>query len=123
MDDILSPKRAAKVKAKCGKPPDQSDTGDSGEEQDSDTHDTEGDTEEESSEDQELSQASDHPPSPGCQRSSRKLSKDVPNYDVRYVSFPLLIVVFGNHSIIDNMEIDIIRPLIRLYVQLLPGLR
>ncbi|KAK0512239.1 hypothetical protein JMJ35_005367 [Cladonia borealis] len=80
MDDILSPKRAAKVKAKCGKPPDQSDS----EDQDSDTHDTEEDTEEESTEDQELSQVSDHAPSPGCRRSSRKLSKDVPNYDVRF---------------------------------------
>ena len=128
MDDILSPKRAAKVKATCGKPPDQSDTDDSGEEQESDTHDTEEDTEEdtkdESSEDQELSQPSDHAPNPGYRRSSRKLSKEnVPNYDVRYVTFPLLIVVSGHHSIADNMELDSIRPLIRLYVQLLPALR
>ena len=97
MDDVLSPKRAAKVRAMCGKPPDRSDTDDSGEEQESDTHDTEEDTEddaeEESSEDQELSQASHHAPSPGCRRSSRKLSKkNVPNYDVRYVVLLLLIV-------------------------------
>ena len=124
MDDILSPKRAAKVKAKWINPLDQSDTNDSGEEQESSTHDTKEDMEEESSEDQELSQACDHAPSPGCRRSSRKLSKKaVPNYDVRYVTFPLLIVVSGHHSIIDNMELDFIRPLIRLYVQLLPGLR
>ena len=82
MDDILSPKRAAKVKAMCGKTPDQSDTDESGEEQESDTQDTK----EESSEDQELSQASDHAPSPGCRRSSRKLSNgSIPNYDRRYV--------------------------------------
>ncbi len=136
MDDILSPKRAAKVKATCGKPPDQSDTDDSGEEQESDTDDTEEDAEEdteedteedmkeESSENQENSQASDHAPSPGCRRSSRKLSnKSVPNYDVRYVTFPLLIVVCGHHSIVDNIVIGFIRLLIRLCVQLLPGLR
>ena len=85
MDDFLSPKRAAKVKAKCGKSSIQSHTDDSGEEQESDKHAAEEDKEEESSEDQELSQASDHAPSPGCRRSSRKLSKDVPNYDMRYV--------------------------------------
>ena len=123
MDDILSPKRAAKVKAKCGKPPDQSDTDGSGEEQDSDTHGMEEDMEEDSSEDQELSQASDRAPSPGCRRSSRKLSKDVPNYDVRYVLVPLLIVISGRHSIVDNMEVGFIPPLIRLCVQLPPGLR
>ena len=84
MDDILSPKRAAKVKAMCGKTPDQSDTDDSGEEQESDMDETE----EESSEEQEPSQASDHAPSPGCRRSSRKLSnRNVPNYDTKYVLF------------------------------------
>ena len=124
MDDILSPKRAAKVKATCGKPPDLSDTDDSDEEQESDTHDTEEDAEEESSEDEELSPASDRAPSPGCRRSSRKLvNKKVPNYDRRYVTLPLLIVVSGHHSIVDNMELDFIPPLTRLYVQLLPGLR
>ena len=124
MDDILSPKRAAKVKAKCGKPPDQSNTDDSGEDQGSDTHDTEeGMEEEESSEDQELSQASDHAPSPGCRRSSRILSKDVPNYDVRYALFPLLAAVSECHNIVENMGLGSIPPLIRLCVQLLPGLR
>ena len=132
MDDILSPKRAAKVKATCGKPPDQSDTDDSGDEQKSDTDDTEEDAEEdteedmkeESSENQENSQASDHAPSPRCRRSSRKLSnKSVPNYDVRYVTFPLQIVVCDHRSIVDNIVIGFIQPLIRLYVQLLPGLR
>ena len=84
MDDILSPKRAARVKAACGMPFEQLDFDDEGEEQESDTQDTE----EESSEDQELSQASDHAPSPGCRRSSRKLSnRNVPNYDRRYVLF------------------------------------
>ncbi len=120
MDEFLSPKRAAKVKATCGKSPEQSDTDDSGEEQESETQDTE----EESSDDEEVSQASDHAPSPGCRRSSRKFSKGkVPNYDMRYVLFFLLIVVSGRHSIVDNMELDFILPLIRLYVQLLPGLR
>ena len=123
MDDILSPKRAAKVKATCGQLPDQSDTDGPGEEQDSDTHDTEEDKEEEISEDQELSQASDHAPSPRCRRSSRKLSKDLPNYDLRYVPFPLLTVASGRHSIVDNMELGSILPLTRLCVQLLRGLR
>ena len=122
MDDILRPKRAAKVKATCGQLPDQSDTDGPGEEQDSDTYDTEVDKEDGSSEDQELSEASDHAPSPGCRRSSRKLSKDLPNYDVRYVLFPLLTVTSGRHSIVDNMELGSILPLTRLCVQLLHGL-
>ena len=85
MDDILSPKRAAKVKATYRNPLDSSDTEDSGEEQESDTDDTE----ENGSEDQELSQASDHAPSPGDRRSSRKLSsRNIPNYDVRYILLP-----------------------------------
>ena len=123
MDDFLSPKRAAKVKAKCGKLPVQSDTDDLGEDQNSDPHDIEEDTEEESSENQELSQASDHAPTAGCRRSSRKLSKDVPNYDLRYVLSPLLTVLSGRHSTIDNVELGSIPPLIRLCVQLLPELR
>lgn len=84
MDDVLSPKRAAKVKAKCGMPLGLSDTDDEGEEQESGTDDTE----EESSEDQELSRATDHAPSPECRRSSRKLSNgSIPNYDTKYVPF------------------------------------
>lgn len=122
MDDILTPKRAAKVRATCGLPPDQSDTDGPGEEQGSDTHSTEEDKDRESSEEQELSQASDHAPSPGCRRSSRKSSKDLPNYDVRCVLFPLLTVASGRHSIVDNMELGSIPPLIRLCVQLLHGL-
>ena len=123
MDDILSPKRAAKVKAACGMSFDQSDTDESGEEQESDTHDTD-DTEKESSEDQEHSQASDHAPSHGCRRSSRKLSNgSIPNYDSKYVIFPLLVKAFGHHSFVDDMELDFIPPLTRLCVQLLPGLR
>ena len=122
MDDVISPKRAAKVKATFGQPPDQSDTNNSGEDQASDPHDTEKDTEVESSEDQELSLASDHAPSPVCRRSSRKLSKDFPNYDVKYVLLPLLTIVFGRHSVVDNVASGSILPLIRLCVQLLPGL-
>ena len=85
MDDILSPKRAAKVRAACGKSPEQLDIDESGEDQESETHSTE----EESSEDEELSQASDHAPSPGYRRSSRKsLKGNGLNYDMRYVLFP-----------------------------------
>ena len=87
MDDILRPKRAAKVKAMCGKTPDQSDTYDEGEEQESDPDGTDG-TEEESSDDEEPSQASDHALRPGWRRSSRKLSNgSIPNYDTKYVLF------------------------------------
>ena len=135
MDDVLSPKKAAKVKAMYRNPLDSSDTNDSGEEQMSDTDDTKEessddqessahDTEEERGQDQELSPASDPAPSPGCRRSSRKLSnRNIPNYDRRYVTLPLLSVGSGHHSIVDEMGLDFIRPLIRLYVQLLPGLR
>ena len=122
MDDILNPKRAAKVKATYGQPPDQSDTDGPSEEQDSDTHDTGEDTEEDNSEDQESPQASDHVPIPGCRRSSRNFSNDLPNYDVRYVLLPLPTVASGRHSIVDNIELGSIPPLIRLCVQLLHGL-
>lgn len=123
MDDTLSPKRAAKVKATYRNPLDSSDTEGSGEEQESDTDETD-DTEEESSDDHELSQASDHAPSPGCRRSPRKLSNsNIPNYDRRYITRPLPVVGTGHHSIVDEMGLDFIRPLIRLCVQLLPGLR
>ena len=124
MDDILTPKRAAKVKAHYRNQLDSSDTDDEVDEQESDTDDTEEESsKEESSEDQELSQSPDHAPSPGCRRSSRRLSnRNIPNYDRRYVLhwqawFPVI------HSIVDNMESDFIRPLMRLCVQLLPGLR
>ena len=125
MDDVLSPKRAAKVKAKCGKSPVQSDTDDPGEEQDSATHYREGDREEESSDEllKELLQASKPVLSPGCRRSSRMSSKEIPNYDVRYVVSPLLTVISGRHSTIDNVDLGSIPLLIRLCVQLLPGLR
>ena len=125
MDDVLTPKRAAKVKATYRNPLDSSDTEDSSEEQEWDTHDTEEESsEEKSSEDQELSQASDHAPSPGCRRSSRKLSnRNIPNYDRRYVLFYCQSWFPVIHSVVDNMESDFIRPLMRLCVQLLPGLR
>ena len=102
MDDTLTPKRAAKVKATYRNPLDSSDTEDSGEEQESDMDETD-DAEEESSDDQELSQASDHAPSPGCRRSSRTLSnRNIPNYDRRYVTLTLLVVASGHHGIVDE---------------------
>ena len=138
MDDVLRPKQAAKVKATYRNPLDSSDTEDLAEELESDTDEADDmeedssedqqpnthDTEEERSQGQELSPASNVAPSPGCRRSPRKLSNgNIPNYDRRYVPLSLLVVGSGHHSIVDEMRLDFIRPLIRLCVQLLPGLR
>ena len=80
MDDVVRPKRAAKLKAAYGTSPGQWDTDSSDEKQEGGSCETQPD----SNDDEQPSEHPDHASSPNRRRSPRTLpSKNVPNYDMK----------------------------------------